>query len=98
MNLRVAGTTLQQIETTGDSLENAARSSDESCDPDSKVTTKRDWQSLKQSAEIAVTEDGMQIDESDEQFWNADCPMYESVESGSNVIVARDSHPLKQNG
>jgi hypothetical protein len=39
----------------------------------------------------------MQIDESDEQQKNADCPIDESFEPDSNVIVERDSHSQKHN-
>jgi hypothetical protein len=37
----------------------------------------------------------MQIDESDEQYANADSPIDESRESDSNVIVERELHPRK---
>jgi hypothetical protein len=38
------------------------------------------------------SEDGQQIDESDEQFPNADLSIDESLERDSNVTVERDLH------
>jgi hypothetical protein len=38
----------------------------------------------------------MQIDESDEQYRNADSSMDESLEPDSNVTVERESHSEKQ--
>jgi hypothetical protein len=43
-----------------------------------------------------LTEQGMQIDESDEQARNADASIDESVEADSNVIVERDLHSWKE--
>jgi hypothetical protein len=51
------------------------------------VTVARDSQRLKQSLPIAVTDEGMQIDESDEQSLNALLSMTESAEFGSNVTL-----------
>jgi hypothetical protein len=45
-----------------------------------------------------VTDEGMQIDESDEQYKNADSSMNESLEPDSNVTAERDLHPWKQSG
>jgi hypothetical protein len=42
------------------------------------------------------TEEGMQIDESDEQYRNTDCSIRESLESGSKVTFERLSHRRKQ--
>jgi hypothetical protein len=39
---------------------------------------------------------GSRIDESDEQSSNAELSIHESLESDSNVIVERESHPQKQ--
>jgi hypothetical protein len=39
-----------------------------------------------------VTEDGMQIDEREEQPQNSDTPIAESLEPDSNVTIERDGH------
>jgi hypothetical protein len=44
---------------------------EETLETDSKVNTERDGQLEKQSGEIRLTDDGMQIDEMNEQFENA---------------------------
>jgi hypothetical protein len=41
-------------------------------------------------------DEGIQIDESDEQAANANFSIRESLESGSNVTVERVRHPKKQ--
>jgi hypothetical protein len=41
---------------------------------------------------MMATEEGIQIDESDEQYWNAHVPMRESLQSDSNVTVERLLH------
>jgi hypothetical protein len=52
----------------------------------------------KDSSETIPTEDGMQIDDSDEQFQNVARSREVSLERGSNVTVARDRHSEKQFG
>jgi hypothetical protein len=42
-----------------------------------------------------VTEEGMQIDERDTHFPNAEIPTDESFEPASKVTVERDRHPAK---
>jgi hypothetical protein len=49
---------------------------------------------VKQSRPIVVTDGGIQIDESDEQFSNAESPIHESLEPDSNMIVERNWHPM----
>jgi hypothetical protein len=71
---------------------------DESLESDSNVSVERDLHPEKQFLPSLSTEEGMQIDDSDEQNQNADSPMDESLESDSNVSVERDSHPEKQYG
>jgi hypothetical protein len=51
---------------------------------------------VKQNGQIFSTEEGIQIDESDKQFWNARYSIHESLEPDSNVIVERDSQSEKQ--
>jgi hypothetical protein len=51
---------------------------------------------LKQFPQSSSTEEGIQIDESDEQSPNADFSIHESLEFNSNVSVERERHPLKQ--
>jgi hypothetical protein len=46
--------------------------------------------------QICLTEEGIQIDESDEQSENARPSIHESLESDSNLTVERDLHSLKQ--
>jgi hypothetical protein len=41
------------------------------------------------------TDEGIQIDESDEQVVNAEGSIWESLELDSNVIVERDLHSRK---
>jgi hypothetical protein len=60
------------------------------------VIVERDLHPLKQSWQIFSTEQGIQIDESDEQLENAEPSIHESLELGSNVIVERDLHQRKQ--
>jgi hypothetical protein len=60
------------------------------------VIVERDSHPLKQLLQIFSTEEGIQIDESDEQYSNAEASIDDSLEPDSNVIVERDSHPLKQ--
>jgi hypothetical protein len=43
-----------------------------------------------------LTEEGIQLVESDEQFENAELSIHESLESDSNVIVDREVHLSKQ--
>jgi hypothetical protein len=42
------------------------------------------------------TEEGIQMDESDEQDSNADCSILDSVESVANITIERVRHPEKQ--
>jgi hypothetical protein len=56
------------------------------------VTVERDSHREKQNLPSVSTDEGMQIDESDEQEENADSPIDESLESDSNLTVERDSH------
>jgi hypothetical protein len=65
---------------------------DESLESDSNVTVERDLHPKKQFLARLSTDEGMQIDESDEQNQNADLSMNESLEPDSNVTVERDSH------
>jgi hypothetical protein len=51
------------------------------------VIVERDLHPLKDSWQIFSTDEGIQIDESDEQLENAARSIYESLESDSNVIV-----------
>jgi hypothetical protein len=57
---------------------------------------KRREQPEKHFAQIIVTEDGMQIIESEEQSENAESPIHNSVEPSSNVMLERDTHNEKQ--
>jgi hypothetical protein len=54
------------------------------------VIVERDLHSLKHDSPIFSTEEGIQIDESDEQLENADHSIDESLESDSNAIVESD--------
>jgi hypothetical protein len=54
------------------------------------VTIERDKHSLKHKLHSFSTEEGMQIDKSDEQFAKAPPSMHESLEPDSNVTVARE--------
>jgi hypothetical protein len=47
----------------------------------------------KQESQIISTDEGIQMDESDEQYWNADFPIRESLESDSNVTIERVRRP-----
>jgi hypothetical protein len=60
------------------------------------VTVERNTQTAKQRWQSLVTEEGIQIDKSDERSWNARQSIDETLESDSNVTVARDPHLLKQ--
>jgi hypothetical protein len=60
------------------------------------VIVERELHPSKQYSQIVSTEEGIQIDESDEQAPNAQHPIHESLESDSNVIVAREGHRKKQ--
>jgi hypothetical protein len=53
--------------------------------PVSKVTLDRALQCEKQSEEMVLIDEGIQIDWSDEQFSNADSPSFETLEPRSNV-------------
>jgi mannitol-1-phosphate/altronate dehydrogenase len=60
------------------------------------VIVERELHPQKQYSQIRSTEEGIQIDESDEQPENAVGSIHESLESDSNVIVERELHPRKQ--
>jgi predicted transcriptional regulator len=60
------------------------------------VIVERDLQPEKQDSQISLTEQGIQIVESDEQSQNAKRSRHESLELDSNVIVERDLHLEKQ--
>jgi hypothetical protein len=60
------------------------------------VIRSRELHPLKQYWQIFSTEEGIQIDESTEQFENADSSIHKSLESDSNVIALRELHPLKR--
>jgi hypothetical protein len=63
---------------------------DTTFDPGSNVSVARDRQPLKQLLQILSREGGISIDESDEQFWNAQLSMHEILAGASNVAVQRD--------
>jgi hypothetical protein len=77
-------------------LQNAEPSIHESLELDSNVSVERDLHPEKQSSQIFSTEQGIQIDESDEQSLNAERSIHESLELDSNVIVEIDLHLQKQ--
>jgi hypothetical protein len=56
------------------------------------VIVERDSHSEKQWSPSISTEEGMQIDESDEHFENAYSPIDESLEPDSNVTVETERH------
>jgi hypothetical protein len=56
------------------------------------VTVERDPHRQKHHSPTLSTQEGMQIDESDEQSQNADLPIDESLELDSKVTVERDRH------
>jgi hypothetical protein len=60
------------------------------------MTVRRDRHPKKQFWQILVTDEGRQIDESDEQLPNVQGPILDSLDPGSNVTVASDRHTLKQ--
>jgi hypothetical protein len=60
------------------------------------VTTQREEQNWKDVSPILSIEDGMQMDESDEQETHAEVPMDGRLEPNSNVSTTRDSHRSKQ--
>jgi hypothetical protein len=57
-----------QIDESDEQLSKAESGIDESLPPGSNVTIKRDQQSKKHSGSSFSTDDGMQIDESDEHL------------------------------
>jgi hypothetical protein len=63
---------------------------------DSNVTVERDAHRQKQYSSIAMTDDGREIDDSDEQSWNAQALIHRSLEGRPKVIVERDRHSEKQ--
>jgi hypothetical protein len=54
------------------------------------VIVERELHPTKQHSQIVSTEEGIQIDESDEQLQNAKPSIHESLELNSNVIVERE--------
>jgi hypothetical protein len=67
-----------------------------SLEPDSVVTLERAEQHRKQQSCSTVTDEGMQIDASEEHPANAHRAMNEICEGHSNLNDERDSHWLKQ--
>jgi hypothetical protein len=68
----------------------------ERLEPNSKVTVERFRHREKQCAEIKLTDDGIQIDESEEQPWKADDSIRASLESVSKVTVERLTQEKKE--
>jgi hypothetical protein len=64
-----------QINESDEQKENDISAIDESLELDSNVTVERDLQSEKHASPRLSTEEGMQIDKSDEQSQNADAPI-----------------------
>jgi hypothetical protein len=62
------------------------------------VIAASDSHSEKQLEQSFSTEEGMQMDESDEHFENADSSIQESWEPDSNATCERAVHPEKQDG
>jgi hypothetical protein len=60
------------------------------------VIVERELHPKKQRSQIFETEEGIQIDESDEHEKNAQRSIHESLELDSNVIVERNAHSSKQ--
>jgi hypothetical protein len=60
------------------------------------ATGGRNGQPEKESLPSVITEEGMQIDESDKPSENADAQIHERREPLSNDTRARHSHPVKQ--
>jgi hypothetical protein len=69
---------------------------DKSCESESNSTFEREWHPAKHSVQSVSTEEGMTIDESDEQSRNARSPMNGSREPEPNVTPERDRHRKKQ--
>jgi hypothetical protein len=57
-----------KIDESDEQKENADSAIDESFEPDSNVTIERDSHPKKQDLPSILTEEGMKIDESDEQY------------------------------
>jgi hypothetical protein len=60
------------------------------------MTVESDSHESKHPRQSRSTEEGIQIDESDEQFANAHSSTDDSIEPDSNLTVERDLHPSKQ--
>jgi hypothetical protein len=76
---------------------NAGHPRDESRDPGSNETIRRERQCEKPAFGLSsVTDEGIQIDESDEQPSTSPHSIRLSFEPGSNVNDERDRHPQKQ--
>jgi hypothetical protein len=69
--------------------EKAAASITESCDPSSNVTLESSEQKRKHLMPMVFKEEGMQIEESEVHFMNAEAPRCESLEPLSKVTVER---------
>jgi hypothetical protein len=69
---------------------------DDNREPVSKATRERETHLEKQEEEMVLTDEGMEIDESDEHPKKAAWSIRESLEPDSNVTVQSDSHPRKQ--
>jgi hypothetical protein len=61
----------------------------DSFDPDANVNAESSPQLEKQKSEIVSTDEGMQIDRSDEQLANAEWPRTESLQPNWNVKFDR---------
>jgi hypothetical protein len=60
------------------------------------MIVERELHRLKQYRQIVSREEGIETVESNEQSKKAPAGRRERLESDSNVIVERDSHPQKQ--
>jgi hypothetical protein len=63
------------IDESDEQSRNAPSPIDERCDPDSNVTAKSGIQAKKQSPPIDITDEGMEIEQSDRQFPKAESPI-----------------------
>jgi hypothetical protein len=55
----------------------------------------REEQPMKHISQSRSTEDGMEIDQSWTQCWNAPASMHETFEPYSKMTVEREEHPRK---
>jgi hypothetical protein len=56
------------------------------------VTVDKDWHRRKHSWQMLSTDEGMQIDESEEQSSNTEALIHLSFELDANVTASRDRH------